>query len=154
MCLNVFLVLTDPADPRRVLAGHIATDPRWEEAGGLDPDRVHRVGDRWMLPSRQLELFESPDDAARKIAEDQLGVSLPGLPAPRVVSEQYTRPTGTGPDPHWDLHFLYLLPGPSEPPSSELWTELRYLPVTTTPRSSFGRGHGDILELVGHTPGP
>ena len=154
MCLNAFLLLRAPTDPGRVLLGHISPDPRWFEVGALDAGRAAHTAGRWMLPSRQLALFESPAAAAVSIAREQLGIDLASVPAPEVFSETYSRPGSTESDPHWDLHFIFSLTGPRDPPTSSLWTELAYVPAATTPRASFARGHGDILELVGLPPAP
>ncbi|MGA8275385.1 MAG: hypothetical protein WB789_07285 [Thermoplasmata archaeon] len=153
MCLNVFVVLRDPAGPDRVLLGRVAPDPRWEEIGALDRPRLERMGDRWMLPSSQLILLEGPDEAARRVGNEQLGIDLNPLPEPQVFSETYPRRRSENADPHWDLHFIFTLQGPPTLPRSTLWKDLEYVPVANTPRTAFGRDHGDILELVGLRPG-
>ncbi|MCI4365897.1 MAG: hypothetical protein L3K10_07580 [Thermoplasmata archaeon] len=152
MCLSAFLVVTAPTDPSRVLLGRMAPNPRWEEVGGLDPARTRRIADRWMLPSRQLQFFESPEEAARGIGEEQLGIQVDPVPTPRIFSETYPRPASAESDPHWDLHFIFVLTGPASPPRSPLWRELTYVSVGTLSRGTFARGHGDILELVGLSP--
>jgi ADP-ribose pyrophosphatase YjhB (NUDIX family) len=152
MCLNAFLVLTDPADPKRVLLGRIAPDPRWEELGGLDPGRVARIGAGWMLPASQLLLFEAPGDAARRLARELLDLDLRISTPPQVFSDPYRRASSESDDPHWDLHFVYVSAGPARPPTHPLWRELRYVDVGNTPRAEFARGHGDVLELAGLPP--
>jgi hypothetical protein len=154
MCLNVFLVVQDPHDAHRVLLGKVAPDSRWMDVGGLGPERVARVADRWMLPSRQLLLFEPPDAAARLVAEEQLGLALEPLPVPQVVSETYALPGSTVTDPHWDLHFIYRTIGPAVAPRNSLWDDLAYAPIGSTSRRQIARGHGDILEFAGFTPAP
>lgn len=154
MCLNVFLVLRKPDDPRRVLLGRVARDVRWEEAGALDLVRLDRIGERWMLPASQLILLEGPEEGARRVGREQLGVELRTLPSPLVVSDSYARKGTEATDPHWDLHFIYDLPGPAGVPASPLWKELEYVPVTGTSKSAIARDHGDILELVGLRFGP
>jgi 8-oxo-dGTP pyrophosphatase MutT (NUDIX family) len=148
MCLNVFLVVFSPEDPGRVLLERVAPDPRWEEVGGLDQSRIDRIGDRWMLPSRQLLLFESPEEAARRIGEEQLGIEVGPLPSPQVFSEVYVRPGSTEVDPHWDVHFVFRVSGPLAPRSSGLWRQLSYISLTETPRTAYARGHGDVLALL------
>jgi 8-oxo-dGTP pyrophosphatase MutT (NUDIX family) len=148
MCLNVFLVLSSPEDPARVLLGRVAPDPRWEEVGGLDRSRLERIGERWMLPSRQLLLFESPEEAARRIGEEQLGIELGPMPPPQVFSEVYTRPGSAEADPHWDLHFVFRVSGPLAPRGSGLWRQLSYVSLPETPATAFARGHGDVLALL------
>ncbi len=154
MCLNVFLLVHPPTQRSSVLAGQIANDSRWADVGALGADRRERVMGRWMLPSRQLLLFESPDDAARAVAREQLGLEPPDVSGPRVFSETYTRSGSTAADPHWDVHFVYSVPGPAVPPESTLWQRLEYIEVAGTPRHDFARGHGDVLELAGLPPAP
>lgn len=152
LCLSVFLVLRKPDDPGQVLLGRVALDSRWEEVGGLDRPRLERVGDRWMLPSSQLILLESPAEAARRVGGEQLGIELDPIPRPQVFSETYPRRGPQGADPHWDLHFIFDLPGPPAPPRSDLWNDLTYQTVASIPAVAFGRDHGDILALVGLRP--
>jgi 8-oxo-dGTP pyrophosphatase MutT (NUDIX family) len=152
MCLNVFLVVRSPEGPGRALLGRVAPDPRWVEAGSLDEERISRIGDRWILPSSQLILFESPDDAARRLASEQLGIELDPVPAPQVFSDTYPRRGMPDADPHWDLHFIYSWVGPASPPRSSLWKSLEYVPVAKLPLTAFARDHGDILGLVGLPP--
>ncbi|MGA8663661.1 MAG: hypothetical protein WB809_01115 [Thermoplasmata archaeon] len=152
MCLSAFLVLTAPSDPSSVLLGRSAPDPRWQELGGMGPERMARFANRWMLPASQLLLFEAPVDAARRLGRELLGLELERLEPPQVFSEAYLR-TGGGPtDLHWDLHFVFRGPGPTSPPRHPMWRELAYLRVDTIPRAEFARNQGDVLELVGLRP--
>ncbi|MGA8709748.1 MAG: hypothetical protein WB786_00735 [Thermoplasmata archaeon] len=153
MCLSVFLVLRSPDDPKRVLLGRVDPSAPWGEVGGLDPGRLARVGSGWMLPARQLLLFEGPAEAARVIAREQLDSELPVVWGPAVFSETYRRPGSSAADPHWDIHFVFEGRWPSPtPPSSRMWQELAFVDVARTPRSEIARGQGDVLELVGLVP--
>ncbi|HTS33065.1 MAG TPA: hypothetical protein VMI55_03895 [Thermoplasmata archaeon] len=152
MCLSAFVVLSPPGEPKRVLVGRVAPDPRWEEIGALDPERAARFANHWMLPATQLLLFESPGEAARRIGRELLGLELTDLSGPQVFSEAYRRPESTAEDPHWDLHFVFRGTGPRTPPAHPLWRELTYLSVGETDRAGFARNHGDVLELAGWVP--
>ncbi|HXQ78863.1 MAG: hypothetical protein WB788_09290 [Thermoplasmata archaeon] len=153
MCLSVFLVLRSPEDPHRVLMGRANPSAPWWEFGGLDPGRLERVGRSWMLPSRQLLLFEGPEEAARVIAREQLGAELPTVSAPAVFSDPSRRPGSEHRDPHWDFHFVFDGRWPtSTPPSHRLWQELSFVDVPKTRRSEIARGQGDVLELIGLSP--
>ncbi len=79
-------------------------------------------------------------------------MDLGSPPPPQVVSDTYALRGSADDDPHWDLHFIYNVTGPPLAPRSPLWRDLEYVAVRSTPRAAFGRGHGDILELVGLTP--
>ena len=149
MCLSAFLVVRPEGRAGEVLMGRIDPAADWATIGGLDPGRVARIARRWMLPSSQLLLFESPTDAADRIAREQLGVPLPGLTGPATFSEAYRRPGATG-DPHWDLHFVYEARWPSDRfPPSRAFAELGFVRTATLPRAEIARAQADVLALVG-----
>jgi ADP-ribose pyrophosphatase YjhB (NUDIX family) len=153
MCLSAFLVLRPPTGDRRVLLGQI--DPRapWGDLAALNPARIAPLEGRWMLPACQLLFFESPQEAARRILREQLGSSGIPLEGPSVHSEAYRRPEAAGSDPHWDLHFIFEGRWPSDrPPSGAPWKELAFVDPTSVDPAEFGRGHGDVLALVGLGP--
>jgi ADP-ribose pyrophosphatase YjhB (NUDIX family) len=130
-------------------------DGPWGEVAALDGDRLLALAGRWILPACQLLFFESPEEAARRIATEQLRRADVKIPAPQVFSESYARGSGRTGDPHWDLHFIFKTDWPGGDLSDSLgtlWSELAFVPVKTTPLSAFGRGHGDILSLAGIPP--
>ncbi len=153
MCLSVFLVLRPAGDRSRVLMGRL--DPRapWAELGALDPARAAQVGNRWMLPSSQLLLFESPDEAARRVLREQLAGPSLSLEGPAVFSEAYRRSESVTRDPHWDLHFVYRGDWPSSrPPVASPWTELAFVDLASVRPSEIGRAQADVLALVDLAP--
>jgi hypothetical protein len=153
MCLSVFLVFRSSRRSKEALLGKVDPSGPWFDLAALGPDRLALLQDRWMLPASQLLLFESPDDAARRVAREQLEMELTELPPPRVFSETQRREGAEGKDPHWDLLFVYEIPWPKDRPvRAPPWKELAFVPVRSTLRSEFGRGHGDVLELVGLPP--
>jgi len=120
----------------------------------MDAERARAIGDRWVLPASQLAFFESPSDAARRIAREMLGWREPPLGEPQVFSEAYPRDSGSQ-DPHWDLHFLFrtVWPGTSLTAArGRLWKELRFVRPVELSSAEFGRGHGDVLALAGLPP--
>ena len=156
MCLSAYLVVHRVRSPGEVLLGRARPDGPWERVACLDAERLRTLGDRWVLPATQLLLFEGPDQAARRIAEEMLGDPDLAVGSPAVYSEAYPRPLGRR-DPHWDLHFVYTIPWPDGrpiPSVGALWRELRFVPVGETPADAFGRGHGDVLALTGRPPHP
>jgi len=156
MCLSAYLVLRSPTAPREVLVGRVNPSGPWWEVAALDEKRVAGLGDRWVLPATQLLLFEGPQQAALRIASEMLGRPTLNVGLPRVFSEAYVRGSAS-PDPHWDLQFVFSAPwpgGPLEPSRGQLWSELRFVDVERTPAAAFGRGHGDVLALVGLPPRP
>src|SRR5947208_16841212 len=102
VCLSAFLIVTEARDSKKVLMGHMNPKAPWDHIGALDPSRVEAHSHGWMLPSSHLIFRESADDAARRIAREQL--ELPDLapPGPPVVSGCYTPKRCPGPAHHSD----------------------------------------------------
>jgi len=152
-CLSVFLVI-EPADRNgAVLMGRIDPKADWWEIGALDPKRLGMVGERWMLPSCQLLLFESPAEATRRILKEQLGAPPMPFEGPFTFSDPSPRPGGTGHDPHWDFHFVYRGRWKSSvPPQAPAWKQLEFVDLARTRREAIARDQGDVLELVGLRP--
>jgi ADP-ribose pyrophosphatase YjhB (NUDIX family) len=153
MCLSTFVVLERPGRDGEVLLGRLEPTAPWWELGAIDPARLARIGERWMLPSRQLALFESPDDAARSILADQLGIDALELEGPLVFSDPADAPGRSGRDPHWDLHFVYRGRwSPAEPPQHPAWRSLAFVDVRRLGRDEIARGQRDVLELAEVVP--
>jgi hypothetical protein len=153
MCLSAFLVIRPPGAERQVLLGRLDPAASWLELSALDPARVAAIGDRWMLPSCQLLLYESPEDAARRIAREQLAAASITLEGPAVFSDPYYRAGSRTKEMHWDLHFVFRGRWPSDrPPRSPVWRELAFLDPATLSGDEFARNQGDVLALVGLPP--
>ncbi len=147
MCLSAFLVIEPPNRSGSVLLGKVNPKAPWFDIGAVDPKRLAAIGERWMLPSSQLLLFESPDEAARRILQDQLETSELSLDGPTVFSDPSDRPGG---DPHWDFHFVYRGRWKSDvPPTVGAWSRLEFVEVAKLRREEFARSQGDVLGLVG-----
>lgn len=155
LCLSAFLLLHRPSCPGEVLLGRVEPSAPWEHLAALDANRVARIGTGWMLPSSQLLYFEGPDAAAERVFREQLGGSAPPAWHRRVFSESYPSPYPgpTGPELHWDLHFVYEgeWVGPTNPPPAP-WRELAFRPVRELRSAELARSHGDILALAGLPP--
>jgi hypothetical protein len=150
LCLSVFLVLTDPVDPTRVLLGRPNPAAPWSKLGSLDPSHATSLGDRWILPASHLVEWESPTRAAARIAAEQLGRSDLALRGPEVYSEFYSSVIDPESGPHWDFHFVFR--GEWTPaPRSSAWKELVLRRTDELRRAEIGRGHADVLALAGMT---
>ncbi len=149
-CLSAFVVLTPSGSADEVLLGRPDPSAPWDRIGALAPKQVEAIKDRWMLPSRHLRLGESPEEAARRIAAEQLGLTTVSLRGPEVFSEVYpssSRPQFTR---HWDLDFVFRGELPRNPiPRSAPFAELNWQNADGTPATQFARGHQDILRLAG-----
>lgn len=137
-CISTFLILTGIGSPDLVLMGHINKTGPWDHIGALDAERIEKHSKGWMLPSSALILGESPQDAAERILKEQLNLKIQPLDGPLAFSEVY------GSSNHWDLEFLYLGER-SDAPSSEVWSELKFVDFTKTRKEDIARGHEDIL---------
>lgn len=150
MCLSVFLLLSPKGDPGRLLFGKIDPKAAWERIGNLDAARTEGLARAWMLPSSHLMRFESPDDAARRIALEQLELERPALEGPKVISEAYGRPGGAPEQLHWDLGFVYRGLWPEgRAVRARPFRELRFLDPRAPADGEIGRGHADIVRLAG-----
>ena len=151
ICLSVFLVVSPAGDKERVLLGR--PDPRaaWESMATLEAAHVAAIGDRWILPASHLLEWESPNEAAHRVAFQQLGLSKPRLCGPEVFSETYPSVVDPESGLHWDVDFVYRLELPegeiAHPPA---WRDLVFHPTQSLTRAQIARGHGDILVLCGH----
>ena len=146
-CLSTFLVITDDKNPERVLVGRLNPSARWDHIGALDEGRINVHSKGWMLPSSHLIIHESPQEAARRILQEQLGIEAIALSDPKVISEVYDSAYSSLPR-HWDIGFIFR--GTlTEAPKSEAWTELRFIEPSKTPRTEMARSHQDILEYAG-----
>ncbi len=150
LCLSAFLVLSEKDHADRVLMGHLDPAAPWDHIGALDPSRtaVHSKG--WMLPSSHLVVNESPDQAAHRIAAEQLERPDLVFSDPKVVSEVYAPRRFPDLVRHWDLEFIYRGTWPDGPaPRAAAWADLRFVNLATTPKSAIARSHEDILESAG-----
>jgi ADP-ribose pyrophosphatase YjhB (NUDIX family) len=155
LCLSAFVLLSPSGIPTEVLMGRLSPDAPWDRIGALDPARVRNNTDGWMLPSCHLEYFEPPDEAARRILREQLGLGDVPLGPPRVYSESGPPRRHPGRARHWDIEFVYHGTVPtSAPPTHTAWRELRFLDPSRTPRPEFTRSHNEVLELAGYQIGP
>lgn len=142
MCLSAFLVLSRTGHRNEVLLGHLNTEAPWDHIGALDPARAEVNSKGWMLPSSHLILGESPEESARRIFREQLGLAGQPLQGPRVFSEVY------GPSNHWDLEFVF--EGECDDlPRHAAWKELRFMDLGVVRKEEFARSHEDILAHVG-----
>ena len=87
---------------------------------------------------------------ARRIAREQLDRPDLVLREPKVASDAYPPRRFPELGDHWDLEFIFfssLLE--SELPRPAAWKELRFLDLTTTPKTAVARSHEDVLESAG-----
>ncbi|MBX8644870.1 MAG: NUDIX hydrolase, partial [Thermoplasmata archaeon] len=144
-CLSAFLIIRSEGRPNNVLMGHLNPDGPWDHVGALDPSRLeaHRHG--WMLPSSHLIYGESPDEGARRIAFEQLGLKNIGLEGPEVHSEVYEPRRFPGRKNHWDLEFLYygFLDERAFHAPEDIWLDVEFVDPSAVPTAQIARSHED-----------
>jgi ADP-ribose pyrophosphatase YjhB (NUDIX family) len=150
LCLSAFLIVTEARHARWVLMGHMNPEAPWDHIGALDPGRVeaHRHG--WMLPSSHIMFKEAPEDAAHRIAREQLELPTLDVSASGVFSEVYAPRRFAGNREHWDLEFLFRAKlAEGRVPRPNAWSELRFVDTETARKAEIARSHEDILAHAG-----
>jgi len=150
VCLSAFVIVTETGHPTNVLMGHMNPRAPWDHIGALDPSRVEVHSRGWMLPSSHLIFQESPGDAARRIAREQLELPDLSFSEPIVVSEAYTPRRFPDAAKHWDLEFLFRSEIPAaDIPHPTAWAELAFVDLRRTAKSEIARSHEDVIESAG-----
>jgi len=150
VCLSAFLVISARKKRQSILMGYLNPSAPWDHIGALDQSRIKVHSQGWMLPSSHLQVHESPQAAAKRIADEQL--SKPDLPLsePLVVSEVYTPKRFPDLPTHWDIEFIFRGELDEDTLSqNDAWKELRFVDIPRTLKSKIARSHGDILESAG-----
>src|SRR5438128_11029156 len=86
-CLSAFLVISNSRNPKEVLLGHLNPDAPWDHIGALDPPRVEMNKNGWLLPACHLIVGESPQEPAKRILREQLGLSEQKLERQVIFSD-------------------------------------------------------------------
>jgi ADP-ribose pyrophosphatase YjhB (NUDIX family) len=150
LCLSSFLLIRESTNPNTVLMGHLNPQAPWDHIGALDESRIqiHRKG--WMLPSSHLMIHESPQEAASRIAREQLCLEDLRFSEPKVVSEVYSPKRFHNLPDHWDIEFVFSASlDKSRLGNPDAWVDLQFVNPSTIKRSSIARSHEDILESAG-----
>ena len=106
-----------------------------------------------MIPSSHLIIHESPQDAASRILQEQLGLEGVKLGDPKVVSEVYTPKRFPNLPEHWDIEFIFrgeIERGTVKKQiSNDPWSDLEFVDLEKTSKKEIARSHEDILESCG-----
>jgi len=151
LCLSTFVVITDVRNENSALMGHLNPNAPWDHIGALDASRVEVHSKGWMLPSSHLVVYESPQDAAKRILREQLEITTLKLNGPRVVSETYTPKRFPNLPRHWDIEFIFMgkMSKNDIPKKTNAWTELDFVDLNVANKKEIARSHEDILESAG-----
>jgi ADP-ribose pyrophosphatase YjhB (NUDIX family) len=154
VCLSSFVVV-DSGDA--LLVGKMAKPEIWVER--------FFVGERWakgyvesgkyVLPASHLAWYESPLDAAIRILNEQvlMSVKKERVKLFDTQSQVSVDISGKGEPPHWDLCFVYRVEvSPTEAHDfgrPEWFEDLGFKPKSSLKPENFARGHGDVLQEAG-----
>ena len=146
-CLSAFLVLKRSGD---ILAGKMTKPNVWVEKFLVGEEFAPKYASsgKWVLPASHLKFGEKPEDAARRILTEQLGLRGVTL----VLSQIQSHLSGDQNDPdaaHWDICFIYEGKVEGQVPKPEWFSQLEFLKTNTLSPDDFTRGHGDVLEELG-----
>ena len=144
MCLSAFLFVRQGG---RILLGRYADDPAWETLAGLDGTRRRAHGKGWTVPASHLKYGEDPRDAARRVAEEILGLQGLRLSEPRVETEVAVPARFPEMGPHHDVWFLVdaeLDPG-REVQRPPWWRDLAFHDPRALAAGEYGRSHEDVV---------
>ncbi len=150
LCLSAFVILSKKGSPYEVVLGRLNPEASWDHIGALDHERAERNSRGWMIPSSHLMMEESPEDAARRILKEQLGIEDQQLSEPKVFSEAYSsgKVWDSAPHNHWDLEFIFQGERDEIRPHSA-WRELGFVDLRKTGKDQMARFHEDILAHAG-----
>lgn len=147
-CLSVFLVLKGKDG---ILVGKMTKPEIWigKFMVGEAFAPKYASSDKWLLPASHLKYGEKPEDAAKRVLNEQLNVSSAKLSLLQVQSHLSQDPS----DPeaaHWDVCFVYggLLRG-NQVQKPEWFSELAFQKPKALKNEDFTRGHGDVLTELG-----
>jgi ADP-ribose pyrophosphatase YjhB (NUDIX family) len=146
-CISAFLVLTGKGG---FLAGKMAKPDVWVDKFLVGENFAPKYASsgKWMLPASHLKYGEKPDDAAKRILTEQLGLGNVKLAFGQVQSHLSGDPND--PDSaHWDICFIYEGRVKGEVPRPEWFSELTFLKPKNVSAQDFTRGHGDVLKELG-----
>lgn len=152
LCLSAFVAIRRGSS---ILLGRPHAHSAWPEIGGF-PIRhaaaIEKDGS-WLLPATHLVMEESPDHAAKRIANQWAGVR--GTPR-FVMVQSHLRPLERWKSElkwarklnHWDICFVYELRTRTNPKHNPWWSEIRFFPAAEIARMRLSRGHKDVLKAA------
>jgi ADP-ribose pyrophosphatase YjhB (NUDIX family) len=148
LCISTFLVINETNEPRKILAGRINPNARWDHIGAVNPGRLQRTAGGWMLPASHLIMLESPLAAVNRILREQLEIdeNKAHMSSQPIVFSDVRE----GDEPHWDIGFIYRgsMAENDLPKTPTAWTELKFVDFDKTPRSNFVRFHDSVIDYA------
>jgi hypothetical protein len=148
MCISVFAIVKRGG---RVLVGVPEWSERWTREWissllSYSQDERLEAERQTRLPSTYIYEGEHPEDALKRIMNDQLGVKKFSLSTPKIFS--YNSPSDWYPgNDHWDLVFVYRVATSQAPRKRPLWKELVFLDRRALGKRDFGWNNDFVRDL-------
>jgi hypothetical protein len=149
-CLSSFLAITRSGND--ILVGRMNNPEIWIERFYV-PEKLAPVfasSGKYVLPASHLVWYESPLDAAYRVATQQALITSQKENIKLIDAQSHLRgdPKDLDQPPHWDICFVYDLQVPKETivKVPEWFQELRFVDRALLKPQDFTRGHGDVLE--------
>ena len=143
-CLSSFLVLKGKTG---VLVGKMTKPEVWVERFMMGEKfaPTYAASNKWLLPASHLKYGEKPEDAAKRILNEQVQLKNVKLKLREVQSHLAVDPN----DPeaaHWDICFIYEGTVKGKVKLPEWFSELKFVKPKELSSDDFTRGHGDVLK--------
>ena len=143
-CLSSFLVLKGKTG---VLVGKMTKPEVWVERFMMGEKfaPTYAASNKWLLPASHLKYGEKPEDAAKRILNEQVQLKNVKLKLREVQSHLAVDPN----DPeaaHWDICFIYEGTVKGKVKQPEWFSELKFVKPKELSSDDFTRGHGDVLK--------
>ena len=144
LCISAFLFVRRGDE---VLLGKYADHPALEDIAGLDATRRAAHGKGWTIPASHVKFGEDPRDAAKRVAEEMLGLRGLAPGEPRVEVEVGVPARFPDMPPHMDMWFFVDARVPEDfraerPP---WFRELAFVDPAALKPSDYGRSHEDVM---------
>lgn len=149
-CLSSFVILTTGPD---ILVGKMTKPEIWIDRFFVGPQYVetYQKSGKYLLPSSHLAWYESPLEAAERVAREQTELEMPsGSLKLLEVQSHLSGDVNDAEPPHWDICFIYegkVSKSTARKLQSPEWFEgLGFVKRSKLKADDFTRGHGDVLE--------
>ncbi|MFQ5838346.1 MAG: NUDIX hydrolase [Thermoplasmata archaeon] len=148
-CLSSFAILKDGS---KVLLGRPKDHPRWEAEWApnftaYDPEEREVEFHSWRFPAAYLYEGEHPDEALRRVVEDQLG--LKEYQAGPASIHAFYDPSDWFPGKlHYDLCFVYEVRGTLPTVLPPWFAGLEFVDASSLKAKDFGSAMGDLAAAL------
>lgn len=144
VCLSSFVVLKRK---NAILFSKVGDVKTWTDRFALPPKESLWRG-KWLLPACHLKYGEHPDDAARRILREMIGIDRFSLSSAQMQSHLTLGEEVAGTN-HWDVCFVYSASTREKVEKQPWFQELEFLVPSKVRPSQIGRSQADVLKEFG-----